>query len=55
MEQSSYWQANSRSTNQEKYPPYIDSEPSLPCSQPPAIGPYPEPDESDPHPHTPFL
>jgi hypothetical protein len=28
---------------------------SLRCSQKPAIGPYPEPDESSPHPHTYFF
>jgi hypothetical protein len=34
------------------YPPllsYFKPEVSLPCSQGPASGPYPEPDESDPH------
>jgi hypothetical protein len=28
---------------------------SLPCSQGPATGPYPEPDESKPNPHVPTL
>jgi hypothetical protein len=27
-----------------KFPPFMEAEVSLPCSQEPAIGPYPEPD-----------
>jgi len=33
----------------------MEPEGSLPCSQKPAIGIYPEPDESNPCPHTLFL
>ena len=33
----------------------IEHEGSLPCSQQPAIGPYPEPDESSPHHAIPLL
>jgi hypothetical protein len=29
--------------------PFMETECSLPCSQKPATGPYPEPDESSPH------
>jgi len=32
----------------------MEPEGSLPCSQESANGPYPEPDESSPHPSTPF-
>jgi hypothetical protein len=34
--------------------PFKEPEGSLPCSQQPAIGPFPEPDETSPHSHTPF-
>jgi hypothetical protein len=36
-----------------KLPAFIEPEGSLPCLQEPATSPYPEPDESSPHP--PFL
>jgi hypothetical protein len=32
----------------------MEHEGPLPCSQESAIGPYPEPDESNPHPQTPI-
>jgi hypothetical protein len=41
MGQSTSWEAVSRL-------PFIKPERSLPCSQQPATGPYPEPDESSP-------
>jgi hypothetical protein len=43
------WKADCHSAYQ-KYPFFIDPEGSLPCSQKPATGPYPEPAESSsPH------
>jgi hypothetical protein len=36
-------EANSHSASQEIPPPFIEPKGSLPCSQQPAIGPYPDP------------
>jgi hypothetical protein len=47
MEQSYFSEAKS-------HPP-TETEVLLQFSQQPAIGPYPEPDESSPHPLIPFL
>jgi hypothetical protein len=38
-----------------KFPLFVEYVGSLPCSQEPATGPYPEPDESSPHLHALFL
>jgi hypothetical protein len=37
------------SASQEIFPPFVEPEASLPCSQDPATDPYPEPDEPSPH------
>jgi hypothetical protein len=37
------------------FPPFMEPEGSLQCSQESAIGPYPEPDESSPYCATLFL
>jgi hypothetical protein len=37
-----------------KVPPFVKLTNWLPCSQEPATSPYPEPDESTPHPHVMF-
>jgi hypothetical protein len=34
-----------------KFPPFMEHEGSISCSQEPATGPHPEPDESSPQPH----
>jgi len=38
-----------------KFPPFLEHEGSLPCSQQSATRPYPEPDVSSPHLLTVFL
>jgi len=37
-----------------KFAHFMEPEGSLPCSQQPATGPFPEQDESSPHPPTEF-
>jgi len=49
MEQISYVEANSHSANQQMSRLLWNPERSLPHSQGPATGPYPEPDESSSH------
>jgi hypothetical protein len=49
MEHSPSWEANSPSLSQEIPSILWNPEDSLPCSQEPITGPYPEPDESSPH------
>jgi hypothetical protein len=44
------WEADSHLATQEISPLLMETEGSLPCSQQPDTGPYPEPDESSPHP-----
>jgi hypothetical protein len=46
------WQSLSQSGN---FLPFMEPEGSLPCTQQPATGPYPEPDEFSPHLPTLFL
>jgi hypothetical protein len=55
MEQSTSWEANSRSASQGI--PYIlwNLDGSLLCVQQPATGPYSDSDESSPHPLNLFL
>jgi len=49
MKYSLSWEANSRSARQEIPRLLLEPEGSLPCSQDPDTGPYPEPDEYSPH------
>jgi hypothetical protein len=42
MELNPTWKANSHLANQEIPPLFLETEGSLPCSQGPATGPYPE-------------
>jgi hypothetical protein len=53
MEQSPFWDANSDSASQENTP-FMEPEGSLPQSQKPETGPYPELDESRPQNYTIF-
>jgi hypothetical protein len=48
MEQSLFWEATSHSASQE-IPTFYGPEGLLPCSQEPASGPCPKPDETTPH------
>jgi hypothetical protein len=54
MQRSPFWEADSNSANQE-IPSFMESEDSLPCSQEPATGPYPESHKPSSYPHTPFI
>jgi hypothetical protein len=49
MEQSPSWEAKSLSYSRNP-PSFMEPQGSLPCSQKPATGPYPEADETNPHP-----
>jgi len=49
MGQNNSWEADSHSTSQENFSPFTEPEGSLQCSQQLATGPYPKPDESNPH------
>jgi hypothetical protein len=46
MVQEIIWKADSHSAFQKYHTFFMETEGSLPCSQKPAIGPYPEPVES---------
>jgi hypothetical protein len=45
IELSLSWEANSHSVK--NFPPFMEPKDSLPCSQEPTTGPYPEPDKSN--------
>jgi hypothetical protein len=50
MELSRSWEAaNCAATQEIQSQHFIKPEGSLPCSQEPFTGPYPEPDQSNPH------
>jgi len=51
MEQSPSTEANIHAASQETPRLLWNSKSSLPCFQEPTTAPYPEPDESSPHPH----
>jgi hypothetical protein len=53
MELSPFWEANSCSAYSRISQHFVKPKGSLSCSQEPATGPYPEPDESNIH-TTPF-
>jgi hypothetical protein len=46
MEQNTSWESFSRSPSKKNYPPFMETEHSLPRSQGPFSGPYSELDES---------
>jgi hypothetical protein len=48
------WEVNSTFSFSRDFPPFIESEGSLLCSQEPTTGPFPERNESNPHPPTLF-
>jgi hypothetical protein len=48
MEPNRFWEAASCAVTQELPQYFMEPEGSLPCSQEPSIGPYPDPDKSSP-------
>jgi hypothetical protein len=55
MEQSTFFMNQYLLSWSRNSTPFMEPEGSLPRSQQPATSHYPEPDESGPHPHSPFL
>jgi len=53
MNESPPWEADSCSDD--KFPTFYETEGSVPCSQDPTTGPYPEPVQYIPHADTLFL